>query len=155
MGNCKKTIENATGTVNENGNVTIAEGTYSGINNTNITIKKNMTIQGLSQAGTIINGTGTNRIFKINNGVMATIINLTITNATRTDGGAISNSGTLTLTNTTFTNNIATTNGGAIYNWNGNCTVTDSIFTGNNAPAARDAGVVPLQPGRSGRWHVR
>ena len=79
--NAKKTIKNATGSVNENGVVNIANGQYSGTGNTQITINRNMVISGQSQTGTIINGTGTNWIFNITSGVNVTLLDLTLTNA--------------------------------------------------------------------------
>ncbi len=45
----KYSIKNATGTVNNNGQINIANGQYTGIDNTQITINKNMTINGESQ----------------------------------------------------------------------------------------------------------
>jgi len=133
----KKTIKNATGTVNINGTVKIANGQYTGVNNTQITIDKNMNINGQSETGTVINGTGTNWIFHINSGINLTITNLTITNGNSNYGGAIYNDGTLTVDNSTFTNNTATDygGGGAIVN-EGTLNVTDSNFEGNNAGVA-------------------
>jgi hypothetical protein len=131
----KKTIKNATDNVNTNGTVNIANGQYTGINNTEITINKNMNIQGQSETGTIINGTGTNWIFNIQPGITVTISNLTLTNGTTTDsGGAIYNDGNLTVTNTTFTSNTAINSGngegGAIFN-TGTLNVTGSNFNSN------------------------
>ncbi|EKQ51601.1 MAG: repeat-containing protein, partial [Methanobacterium sp. Maddingley MBC34] len=100
---------------------------------TNITINRNMTIQGQSQTGTIINGTGTNWIFNITSGVNVTLLDLTLTNASHNRGGAIYNQGDLTIINCTFTNNTATDVCGVILNEVGNCTVTNSTFTGNKA----------------------
>src|SRR5690606_22712959 len=101
--------------------VKIADGTYTGTDNTQLTITKSMTITGQSQAGTIINGTGTNWLFQINSGVNVTLINLTLTNGTNNMGGAIYNKGNLTVQNCTFTNNTATGSnpigGGAILNY--------------------------------------
>ncbi len=128
----KLTIQNATGTVSPNGVVTIADGTYSGTGNTNITINQNMTIQGLSQNGTIINGTGNNWIFNIQPGITVTLENLTLTNGYTTDvGGAICNFGNLTVNNCNFTQNRAI-RGGAIYN-PGNLTVNNCTFSNNQA----------------------
>ena len=45
----KLTIGNATGAVNDGGTVNIANGTYTGTGNTNITISKNMTINGVNE----------------------------------------------------------------------------------------------------------
>ena len=128
----KLTIRNATGTVSSNGVITIADGVYTGTANTDIIIERNMTIQGQSQAGTIIYGTGTSRIFSIPNGINVTLSNLTIINGNSTNGGAIYNNGILTVTDTTFLCNQATGYGGAIYNHH-KLTVTDCTFTSNNA----------------------
>ncbi len=139
----KLTIQNATGTVSPNGVVTIADGVYSGNGNTNIVIDRNMTIQGLSQTKTIINGTDTNWIFTILSGVNVTIGNLTFTNGSGYRGGAIYNHGDLTVENCTFTNNTATSleqtggGGGAICNFADEgpitTTVTNCTFNFNNA----------------------
>ena len=131
----KYSIKNATGTVNTNGQIYIAHEQYKGINNTQITIDKNMTITGESQTDTIINGTGTNWIFHINSGIYVTINNLTLTNATANYGGAIYNNyGTVTVNDSTFTSNIVTNYyGGAIYNYYGTLTVNNSTFTSNTA----------------------
>jgi predicted outer membrane repeat protein len=131
----KLSIKNATGTVNKNGTVNIANGQYTGVNNTNITISKNLDINGQSKEGTIINGTGTNWIFNINSGINVTISNLTLTNGNSggSGGAAIYNYGTCTVNSSTFTGNTANGNGGAILNV-GTLTVTNnSTFNGNTA----------------------
>jgi len=138
----KLTIKNATATVADNGTVNIANGTYTGAGNNNITINKNMTIQGVSQSNTIIDAQGTAQIFTINSGVKVIIQNLTLKNGNSTTNGvAINNQGKLTVTDSTFTNNTATNTvsgyyyddgGGAIYN-TGTMNVTGSIFTNNTA----------------------
>ena len=128
----KATIKNATGTVITNGTLNIADGQYTGPNNTQIAINNNMTIKGESQKNTIINGTGTYWIFKINPGITLNIQNLTLTNGnTATYGGAIWNEGTLNVTGSTFTGNTAE-EAGAIWN-TGTLNVTSSTFTGNYA----------------------
>nr|WP_319374009.1 hypothetical protein [uncultured Methanobacterium sp.] len=133
----KLTIQNATGTVSSNGVVTIADGVYSGSGNTNITINRNMIIQGLSQNGTIINGTDTNWIFTILSGVNVTIRNLTFTNGIAYNGGAILNNGILSISDCTFTANTATNWGGAIYSNSDEdknvMSLTDCTFTNNTA----------------------
>ncbi|HBC32186.1 MAG TPA: hypothetical protein DC024_13215, partial [Clostridiales bacterium] len=78
---------------------------------------------------TIINGTGTNQIFNILTGVV-NILNLTLTNGSEYQGGAIYNSGDLTVSNCNFTGNTANIFGGAICNF-GNLNVTNSTFLGN------------------------
>ena len=130
----KLSIKNATGTVNTNGTIHIANGQYTVENNTNITIDKNMNIIGESQSGTILNGTGTNWMFHVVSGVNVTITNLTLTNATTTvNGGAIYNQGSLTVTNCTFTGNTADC-GGFIYN-EGTFTANNCTLTNNTAIA--------------------
>ena len=104
-----KTIQKGIISIEENGTVQIADGVYSGMGNTNITILRSVRIIGQSQVGTIINGTGTNWIFKIPSGVNVLIQNLTITNATKVNGvsgGVIYNSGNLTVDGCSFTGNI-------------------------------------------------
>jgi hypothetical protein len=134
-----QTISQGISSVDENGTVYIANGVYNGTGNTNITIGHNMSIIGQSQTGTIINGTGTNWIFKILSGVIVNINNLTFTNATTTDNGAaIHNSGTLAVGDCTFTGNMATGNypydfGGALYNSGTITNVIGCTFTNNTA----------------------
>ena len=131
-----QTISKGISSVDENGTVTISDGVYTGTGNTNITLTKNMNITGQSQTGTIINGTGTNWIFNIISGVTVNISNLTFTNATTNNGGAIYNTGTLTVTNCTFTNNTAPfSDGGAIDNYYGGNikSISGCTFTGNTA----------------------
>lgn len=133
----KLSIGNATGTVNSNGLVNVADGTYTGSDNRNITIDSDMTIIGQSQTGTIINAQGLSRIFTVNNGINLNIQNLTLNNGNATGsgnathGGAIyNNGGTVSVVDSTFTGNTAA-QGGAIYNNGGALTVTGSTFTGN------------------------
>ena len=127
-----KTIDQAIKNVDKNGIVKIANGIYKGKGNTNLTISKNMKIIGQHQKKTIINGEGTNWIFTVNRGVNVTIMNLTLTNGTSKNGGAIYNQGTCNVSGCTFTGNRATSNsaGGAICNY-GNCTVEVCTFNSN------------------------
>jgi len=131
----KLSIKNATGTVDADGTVNIADGQYTGENNTNITINTDMNITGQSETGTIINGTGTNWIFIIPLGINVNINTLTITNGTNFSGGAIFNYGTLSVTGSKFIGNTANVGGagGAVYNNAGVLTVTGSNFSGNLA----------------------
>ena len=129
----KLSIGNAIETVNNGGTVNIADGTYSGVQNTNITISENITLNGQSQDGTIINGTNTNWIFSITPGSNLTITDITLTNgyvSNEEGGGAINCSGNLTVNNCNFDYNNAT-DGGAIFTWQGQMVVTNSDFTDN------------------------
>lgn len=127
----KKSIKNATGTVTDGGIVNIADGVYSGENNNNITLDKNMTIQGQSREGTILDGTNAAQIFLIKANITVILQNLTITNGNGSSGGAISNNGTLSLSETEFTYNNAEF-GGAILNF-GNMNIDNSKFMENTA----------------------
>ena len=136
----KLTINNAIGTVNDGGTVNIASGIYEGSGDTNITIDKNMTINGANESNTIINAQGNSWIFNIDQGLNVNIQNLTLYNATTFggSGGALFNyQSNVTVINTTFSFNNATgaygSDAGAIYNFKGILNVTGSTFTGNNA----------------------
>jgi len=127
------TVSKGVTTVSTGGTVYIADGIYTGANNRGITIGRNMTIQGQSEAGTIIDAQQLNRIFTIQNTATVTIFDLTLRNGKVTSqGGAINNNGSLTLNGCTFTDNNAIASGGAVYNDNGgSLTVIDCTFTGN------------------------
>ena len=151
----KKSIKNATGTVTAGGIINIANGRYSGENNTNIVIDKNMTIIGENRKNTIINGTNSAQIFSVQKGITVTIKNLTFVNGTATQnltfadknitaGGAVCNFGNLTIADSTFTDNTATSDdvsnkhvvaGGAVYNAGdltiNYCDFGNNIATGN------------------------
>ncbi|MEE1117270.1 MAG: hypothetical protein VZR33_06100 [Methanosphaera sp.] len=106
-----------------------------GIYDNNETIEWNtpnlvLTIDGNGQT---INGHG-KRVFTLSPGTTLILKNITITNATVDgDGGAIyNNNGNLTVTNSTFQNNHAD-HGGAIYNYFGDLTVSGSTFQNNTA----------------------
>ena len=133
----KASIKNATGTVNNGGIINIADGVYSGAQNTNIVIYKNMNIKGQSQDGTIINGTNMddmNGIFTILPGYNVTITDLTMCNGYTVRGGAaITCEGNLTVNNCNFEYNQASI-GGAICTWWGSfLTINNCNFTSNNA----------------------
>ncbi len=126
------TIQKGVENIDPNGMIHIADGEYSGVNNTNITLDKNMAIVGQSQWGTIINGTDTSWIFKIPAGVNVTLSKLTLTNGyTSISGGAIQNHGELTLANSIIVDCSSIEYGGGIYS-TGNCTIRDCTITRNN-----------------------
>jgi uncharacterized repeat protein (TIGR01451 family) len=147
----KQNIKSATDSVNENGYVKIADGQYTGIQNTKISITRNMSIIGQSPKGTFIDGTGTNWIFSISNNVNVTLQNIKLTGGAAASGSAINNNGFCTVVNCLFENNAAAngengessysygggnggngSDGGAIYN-TGTLTVINSTFTKNSA----------------------
>ncbi|MGB9978824.1 Ig-like domain repeat protein [Methanobacterium sp.] len=145
LATAKKTIKNATNTVNAGGTVIIAEGTYSGTNNSNIAITKSMTIRGNSQSGTILNGLDSVRIFRVNSGCTVIVKDLTITNGKEGYGGGIFNQGYLTVVNCKFTKcttaQVFMGGGSAIVSDDkSTLNIQDSIFTSNDASLSSSAG---------------
>ena len=150
----KATIKNATGTVDSNGMVKVANGIYK---ENSININTNMSIVGENQAKTQINGTNSGLIFHITSGVEVLLKNLTFSNCNGTDGGVVNNRGLLMVDNCTFidntaqyggaiNNNYATLNlnhctfvgniaqgGGALYNLYSKMIINDTTFTNNTA----------------------
>jgi len=125
--------------------ITLATGQYSGVNNTGITINKNLTIVGKgAPSSVIIDGQKKARIFAIANNVDITFINITFANGKDSErGGAVYNNYTnskITFINCTFVNNTASIQGGAIFNSRGSCTVKNSVF--NNNIVGHSAGAI-------------
>ncbi len=115
----KATITNAINTVDDNGTVYIASGTYN--ENLNVLIK-NVNLIGEDPDTTIIDGQQQNGVLYFAgwdtfNYYTLIISGLTLTNGKRDVGGGIYNDeGTIYLLNTKIVNNIATKKGGGIYN---------------------------------------
>jgi predicted outer membrane repeat protein len=107
-------------------------------NEANLTVSKNLTIQGQG-ANTAVDGTGiSGSVFTINAGVTATIQDITIRNGSvffgggSGTGGGIFNHGTVTISNSTLSGNSATIGGGGIFN-DGTVTISNSTLSGNSA----------------------
>ena len=102
-----------------NGILNLDEGIYKGINNTNLTIDRNLTIIGKSRENTIIDGEGSNWVFNINGNYSVTFTNLTIKNAKKTKNGAgiysVSQQ-TLKIENCSFINNSGQYGGAIAFN---------------------------------------
>ncbi len=129
--------------------IELADGTYTGNNNTNMTINKNITIQGKTKDKVILDAQGLSRIFTIANNMNVTFINLTFLNGyTNNNGGAIYNiyaNSTIKLMNCTFINNSVTTFAGAIYNIGDNmgiydCKIINSSTFNSRAGAIYNSG---------------
>jgi len=111
-----------------------------------ISVGKNITIDGAAAPGLTISGNNASRAFFVNANVATAttfaVKNLIITNGKTTDrGGAIGTTDEVNLTvdNVQFNNNVADRGGGAIFgNFNNTLTVTNSKFNGNVATAAND-----------------
>lgn len=103
----------------------------------NITVDRNLTIDGLGATNTTVDGNNLGSVFIINGGVTATIQDMTIRNGQpltyQASGGGILNYGTLTLSNSTIAGNGAGNNGGGIYNYGGTVTISNSTIFGNSA----------------------
>ena len=145
----KLTIKNASGSVSNHGAVNIADGEYTGVNNTHIVIDKNIHIVGQSREGTIINGANTDCLFLVINGVNVSITNLTLANGNYSTGGAIVNQGNLTVSNCNFVNNTALWAGGAIYSNKDNPSVNLALNNCNffNNSAREGGAICSLQTG--------
>ncbi|MCL2156622.1 MAG: right-handed parallel beta-helix repeat-containing protein [Methanobrevibacter sp.] len=120
--------------------INLNNGTYTN-NVTNITINKNLTIQGNGQAkDVIIDAQRMGRIFTISGTLNLTFTNITFINGNITgNGGTIYNtySGTrLTFINCEFINNTASSYGGAIHTYSNNFEVINCTFTSNRASHA-------------------
>ncbi len=125
----KATIQNGTDTVDDNGLVYVAAGTYQ----EHLNIAKNVFLIGESQLNTIIDGTNNGRPLTITSGTV-NMTNFCIQNGNSNDGGGINNAATLILNNCTIQQNTAQayTNafGGGIFNTGtlilNNCTLTQN-----------------------------
>ncbi|MDP1552055.1 MAG: hypothetical protein Q8M06_03460, partial [Methanobacteriaceae archaeon] len=131
------TIGKGITSVNPNGTVNVADGTYY----ERLTISKNVNLVGQSQENTILDGNNTGRPITINTGVNVSISLFTIQNGRERGydayGGGIYNIGNLTLNNCTVKNNKAnpagfygSSYGGGIYN-TGNMTINGSKVENN------------------------
>jgi len=111
-------------------------------NEANLTVSKNLTIQGQGATNTAVDGTGiSGSVFTISAGVTATIQDITVRNgSTLLLGGGIFNRGTVTISNITLSGNSAGY-GGGIFNGigstvtisNSTLTISNSTISGNSA----------------------
>ena len=136
-----KTINKAISEVNSSQKsvIYLGEGTFSGENNTDLSInlahKENggsLTIIGKGMGKTIIDANYEAPIFKsIGADSVVTLINITFTQGKNSDGAAITNNGNLTIDGCEF-KNFEATSSGAIYQTNNNpLTILNSKFANN------------------------
>ncbi|MGL4670139.1 MAG: hypothetical protein ACRCVG_06050 [Methanobacteriaceae archaeon] len=117
-----------------NDTISLVNGTYSGVNNTNLTIHngRNITIQSNNPNNKAI--IDCNGSWFIYNSGRLSLKNLIIKNAyIQGSGTVVSNTGNLTIINCTFINNSALHSAGVVYNNNGIINISCSIFTNNSA----------------------
>ncbi len=145
----KKGIEGSASSSDSTANeIIIAAGTYSGVDNNNIKINKNISIysakaKGLATTETIISGNNTRRIFNITPGVTVNIYGINFVNgnalstAFEDGGGAICiNNSNVKITNCIFIKNSASDTqgiGGAIAVFGGVVNVKSCNFILNSA----------------------
>ena len=157
-GNCADgdcSLRDAITVANGNGEadiITIPDGTYTLTQGTELTISSDITLQGTSQTGTIIEahtteGSATHRVFQVTtSGIDVTFQNMTIRHGVTSSGGGggvfinlgSSATGTATFTNVTISNNRTTgssIHGGGIYIADDITTVTltDCIISNNTS----------------------
>jgi hypothetical protein len=130
----------------QNYRLTITQtGTYNGTSGA-LYVNADMSIVGRPSVGrsVVIDGSGANdRVFLINNGVTASISNVTIRHGIAPDGGGVYNAGTLTLANSTVFSNTAiggAVSGGGLYNA-GALTLMNSAVISNTAGGLGGGGI--------------
>ena len=109
---CYTTIAAAIAAANPLGGDTISIQDASH-NEANITVDRDLTIQGQGATNTAVDGTGiSGSVFTISAGVTATIQDVTVRNGSAFLGGGIYNNGTVTISNGTLSGNSAGYGGG-------------------------------------------
>ena len=126
----KKTIANAITSMASYGTIEIAAGTYH--ENLTIICNETLTLNGAGADSTIIDGSGTNRVFDISGTGTININNLTITNGGGQiqDGAGINNYATVKINNCIISNNNDGV-GGGIKNNNGSIEIYNSKIINN------------------------
>jgi hypothetical protein len=112
------------------------KGQTIGLNNAQIEITQNLTIQGLGAANLAISGENASRVFQVDTSGQVTIAGLTIENgnASSADGGGILDaSGDLTVSGCTLSGNTAYDGGGIESYAASTLTVSDCTISGNSA----------------------
>ncbi len=123
---CYTTIAAAIAAANPLGGDTISIQDASH-NEANITVDRDLTIQGQGATNTAVDGTGiSGSVFTISAGVTATIQDVTIRNGSAFLGGGIYNNGTVTISNSTLSGNSADFGGGIGNDNGGTVTISNS-----------------------------
>ena len=124
-------LQNAVDLAADGSTVNLAEGTFPA--GTQVTLSRNIALNGFETGTTILNGNNTNRLLEVLSGVTVSLSNLTLMNGnTDGNGGGILNAGTLIISNSTISDNSAEYSGGGIYN-SGTLIINNSILSNNLA----------------------
>ncbi|MBI5032930.1 MAG: hypothetical protein HZB51_20610 [Chloroflexi bacterium] len=100
-----------------------------------ITISKDLTINGPGASNLTLSGNNAYRVFFISNKTV-TISGLTFTQGKDSGGAVYNSSGVVTISNCAFVGNAHTWSGGAIYTYLGSLIVDNSNFTNNSGSSA-------------------
>jgi hypothetical protein len=111
------------------------------LRNGELTITDDVTIDGATQPGMIVNGSSTSRVFTTSSPATVEIIALTISNGFANIGGGIFNTGTLTLTESTVSGNSSSDVGGGIINFGGTLTLLNSTVHENTSQTDAGGGI--------------
>lgn len=125
-----RTISSAISKANSGDTIIIASGIYI----ENVTINKNLTLEGAGKDITTIDGGDAGRVLLISDGAVVSIVNITITNGHVVNdwGGGIFNSeSTLFIANCTVKDN-KSSGGGGVANINGTLKMDSCLITGND-----------------------
>jgi Ca2+-binding RTX toxin-like protein len=124
------------------------------LTNGQLTVGKNLTIQGPAANLMSVDAQGNSRVFTINAGFDVNISGLTITggHATGVNGGGLHSSGALTLERVVVSDNHSDLAGGGIYNNHGDLTIIDSTIESNDA--AQGAGIFHYGNGGGGSLNL-
>jgi hypothetical protein len=124
------TVGKGVAEVDTGGTIIVGTGVYT----ENVSIDRDLTLQGAGATSTILDGGGTDRVVFISLGRVVDISGVTIRNGNCSYGGGIWNKGTLTLVNSTVASNIDTSGGGGIYNSDGaTLVISDCVVVGNTS----------------------
>ena len=106
-----------------------------------LTITGDVTIDGSTQPGMIVNGRNASRVFDIGSSATVEIVALTISSGFANLGGGMYNAGTLTLTQCLVSGNSSTDVGGGIVNNGGTLTLRESTVMENQSQTDSGGGI--------------
>jgi uncharacterized repeat protein (TIGR01451 family) len=132
--------------VDPGGTVHVAAGVYT----ENVGMAGNVTVQGVGEGSTIIDGGGSGRVIYIGSNSKVTISGMTIRNGNLAGSGGgigVMSWSALTLTQTTVSSNTATGDGGGIYIANQSAaTIYHSTITSNTSSGSYGGGIHAAAP---------